>query len=378
MFIYERTGHDQEFSNLDYLCIRGLLKDHFMLVYPSICYYLNGRDAELVSQLHLLVQYYGNTPSMCCSILLTVIEQMKQLSIITEIQFIKLKSMSQARSPNILSCYRSFRETDSLTSFQKDLLHLVKADPLGPPAFSLRESPSRLSLLDFRPTEIDLLSLRLLLAMDNAELSNQDVLCLFQLCVQDPHYIKQFLSIPTLSTDVVKPMIYTKVPDISLRELMGISDLYPEQEIQLLLQSLCRASRFSVVNYSELISMCKRRSISLYYCYSRYVVTLSQSLFLSLCMICLKREGKEVAEVVNEERTCLPVERHETILQTLVSQGYLNESEAWVIVKEYMQDETSVVRQAFAVYDAREDFEEFAFVIKKMAVLYTMNWCVCC
>lgn len=85
-----------------------------------------------------------------------------------------------------------------------------------------------------------------------------------------------------------------------------------------------------------------------------------------------------MAEVVNEERTCLPVERHETILQTLVSQGYLNESEAWVIVKEYMQDETSVVRQAFAVYDAREDFEEFAFVIKKMAVLYTMNWCVCC
>ena len=357
MFIYERIGHAQEFSNFDYLCIRSLLQDHLILVYPSICYYLSGKDAELVSQLHSLVQCYGNTPSMCCRILLTVIEQMKQLSIITEVQFNKLKSMSQAMSPNALSCYRSFRETDSLTSFQKDLLHLVKADPLGPPAFSLRESSSRLSLLDYRPTEVDLLSLRLLLAMDKAELSNQDVLCLLQLCVQDPHYIKQFLSIPTLSTDVVKPMVHTKVPDISLRELMGISDPYPEQEIQLLLQSLCRVSRCSVVDYSELISLCKKKSVSLYYCYSRYVATLSQSLFLSLCKMCLKRgEGKEVAELVNEERTCLPIERHETVLQTLVSQGYLNESEAWVIVKEYMQEETSVVRQAFAVYDDREDF----------------------
>ena len=104
------------------------------------------------------------------------------------------------------------------------------------------------------------------------------------------------------------------------------------------------------------------------------MVTKSQSLFVSLCKLCLKRkDGKEVAELANEKRPCLPIERHEITLQSLVSQMFLSESEASVIVKEYLQDESSVVRQAFAVYDVRDNFDEFAFVIKKMATLYSMK-----
>lgn len=373
-FIYDRTGHNQEFANYDYLCIRVLLQDHFMLMYPSMCYYMSGKTAELVAQLHSLVQWYGDVPAMCYRILLTVIEQMKQLSIITEVQANKLKSMSQTMSPSIRSCYQSFRDNDSLTSFQKGLLQLVKADPLGPPAFSLSETSSRLSFLEYRPSEIDWLSVRLLYAMDNREISNHDVLCLLQLCVENPRYIKQLQSLTIISASTVKPMIQTSIPDISLRELMGAKDSYPEQEIQLLLQSLSRSSRCSVADYSELISLCKKKSLSLYYCYLRYVVTSSQSLFLSLCQIFLKHaEGKEISELVIEQRTRLPCDRHEAILQTLVTKGYLSENEAWVIMKEYMQDESSVVRQAFAVNDVREDLNEFAFVIKKMATLYTMN-----
>lgn len=373
--MYQHTGHGQVFSFLEYLCIRVLSQEHFVLLYPSCCLLLKGDITRMEEQLHHLVRNFGSSFYMKHHIIQSVIDQMKQLSVISEAQWKKLRSMNYGNHEAVMACFASFQVNDSLTEFQSHLFQLVKTSPLGPPSFSLRDSSFRAPTPDQFMSTIDILSVRLIRSVEKGHLQNNEALQLLYACVLCPLFITLLLQIQEPTSALVKPLIQN-VPvmfDMSLRELMFIPNPYPDTLISQLLQLLRRSFRLTTLEHSVLLTLCKQKSLSLYYCYVRYVHSSSQTVFLSLSSICCKDvdDSEETGEKVSEGRPALPCAQHESVLQSLVTQGALSDQEAGVIADEYLREQNSIVKQAFCVHEKHQDIKEFSVVLKRFASIYS-------
>ena len=308
-------------------------------------------------------------------IIQTVIDQMKQLSVLSEAQWKKLRSMNFSNHEAVMACFGSFQVNDSLTEFQSHLFQLVKTTPLGPPSFSLRDSSFRPPTPDQFMSTIDVLSVRLIRAVEKGSLQSNEALQLLYACVLCPLFVSLLLQIQDPTSTMVKPLIQN-VPvtfDTPLRELLFIPNPYPESLISQLLQLLRRSFRLTTLEHSVLLTLCKQKSLSLYYCYARYVHSSSQTVFLSLSSICCQDldDSEETSEKVSESRPVLPCAEHESVLKSLVAQGTLSDQEAGVIADEYLREQNSIVKQAFCVHDKHQDIKEFSVVLKRLASIYS-------
>lgn len=341
-YVCTLSKSDYQFTKFDYVCLRAIFQDHYVMAFPSIHLFLAGNYRLLNTHLLELVNRFSNNPIIQRRCIHIIINLMETARIIDSHQVSQLHGLCQSNDPKMYSQFLLFREKSDISAFFNCMKNRITASPLQPPRCSLRLSQSSWSNIPHADFALVQSGIRVIAMREGGKISSEE--CLNRL---------YRLLHPSGSSDV-------SIGDRELSFSFFVPSQmdYPRNE----LYQLIRMGAFSTNEQSYLYYKCRESSLSLALCYCSYAQTGNQSQFDELCKMCM--------EVWSGPWVFL--ESHSKILRSLLTSQLIDTRTLAVIQREYTSDYSNIFYQAFSIAEKDKDMPKFASALKKLVSLYSI------
>lgn len=329
-----------KFTAFEYICLRAIFQDHYIMAFPSIHLFLSGNYRLLDNHLHELVDRFKNNPIIHRNCIHILISLMEKNSLIDSHQVRQLNGLCQNNDPKLFRQFLLFQEKSDIPTFLQCLKNRLANAPLQPPCCPLRLSEHSWTNIPHADPALVQSGIRLVALREARKISSEE-------CLNGLYHLMH-------PSEESEGSIGDR--ELSLTLFMPSAMDYPYVELMKLIQS----EDFTTMERSYLYYKCNQSSLSLVLCYHSLMQTGNRTQFVDLCKLCL--EAWKQPHVFTEN--------HSKILCSLLSSKLIDAGVLSVVQQEYCDDRSNIFYQAFSIAEKDQNLNNFACALKKLAALY--------